>query len=134
LDNTDNLGEIYQETSAAARSYRIQNVMRKLQTFGKDRGIHVCCLWQVSANVEDKSRKKDHKPRLSDLAFSDTAAAIADWILFVYRASYYNQGVDDGETELILGARRGGGDLGSALVYKDPDSEKLLFDPKEPSF
>ena len=126
LDNTDNLGEISNETNAGAMSYKIGQIFRKQQDFARTEDLHIGNLWQISRATEDNSRKKDRRPTLADLAFSDAVVRVVDWILLVYRESYYNPGQDDGETELIIAAQRGGGgNRASVKVYKDLNSELL---------
>lgn len=127
LDNADNLGCIFEQPNAVQMSYSILRVLRKQQVFAVANKLHVCNLWQVSKNTEDTGRKKDRRPQLGDLAYSDAIIRVVDWILFVYRESYYKGGIDDGETELIVAAQRGGGKRGTARVFKDPMSERLIW-------
>jgi replicative DNA helicase len=55
---------------------------------------------------------------------------VVDWVLLVYRESYYNSGIDDGITELIIAKQRGGGAGTSKTVKvrKDWQSERLIGD------
>lgn len=134
LDNFDNIGEIYLQSGSAAQSYNIRSGLRMLQDYcvQYSEHIHINSTWQISRAVEDNSRRNDRRPTLADMGFSDAVAQVTDWIVVVYRKSYYatEETVDNGETEIILRARRGGGaGLGTIYLYKDQGMDILHTNP-----
>jgi replicative DNA helicase len=107
-------------------SYRINQVLRRQEDFAGEHGVHICNLWQINTNTEQNNRKKDRRPTLADFAFSDTVQRVTHLILLLYRESFYHRGLDDGETEIIIAAQRGGGGTGIVKLYKDSESERLM--------
>ena len=89
-----------------ARYEEVDKMCQHLKEIAKRRNIAVVLLCQLNRNVENRD---DHKPRLSDLRESGGIEQVADVILFLYRASYYNGfGNEDGEAHIYVEKNRNG--------------------------
>ncbi|HLK43432.1 MAG TPA: replicative DNA helicase [Thermoleophilia bacterium] len=89
--------------------YRVQEISqisRALKLIGRDLGVPVIAISQLSRAVEQRS---DKRPVLSDLRESGSIEQDADLVMFVYRDEYYNkESEDQGKAELIVAKHRNG--------------------------
>jgi len=80
------------------RTLEITEIIRELKVIAKDLNIPVVVLSQLSRDLE---KRKDKRPRLSDLSDSAAIEQVADVIMLLYREEYYLK-----RQEPALGDRR----------------------------
>ncbi|MEK5477537.1 replicative DNA helicase [Paenibacillus sp. FSL R5-0407] len=86
------------------RSEEVAYVSRNLKLMGRQYGITVIALAQLSRNVE---QRPDKRPMLSDLRESGSLEQDADIITFIYRDDYYNKDSEKkGIAEIIIAKGR----------------------------
>lgn len=86
------------------RSEEVAYVSRSLKLMGRQYGITVIALSQLSRNVE---QRQDKRPMLSDLRESGSLEQDADIITFLYRDDYYNKDSEKkGLAEVIVAKGR----------------------------
>ncbi len=89
------------------RQQEIGTISRGLKAVGKELGVPVVALAQLSRAMEAGPGKKGRRPQLSDLRESGDLENDADVVLFIYRP----EGKDDeavDQAELIIGKQRNG--------------------------
>ncbi len=67
------------------------DAVKELRALGKELGVPVLLLAQLSRQPEGQDRKKNRRPELSDLRDSGEIEQSADMVWFIYRDSYYDQ-------------------------------------------
>jgi replicative DNA helicase len=89
------------------RVQEISGISRTLKQVGRELGIPVIALSQLSRDVE---KREDKRPMLSDLRESGSIEQDADMVVFLYRDAYYRRGENTGEdvTEVIVAKHRNG--------------------------
>jgi replicative DNA helicase len=95
--------QLMQGTSARASQNRVQEITEittGLKALGKELGVPIIALSQLSRQVENRD---DKRPQLSDLRESGSIEQDADVVLFVYREEYYlkNKEPDRGTPEHV---------------------------------
>lgn len=103
----DHIGLIKQ-TNNSSRNDWIGEVSATLKAIGKEFGVSVIALSQLSREIE---RRTDKRPVLSDLRDSGNLEQDADAVIFLYRDGYYNpESVtsDVENLEVIIGKNRDG--------------------------
>ncbi|MDH3733314.1 MAG: replicative DNA helicase [Gemmatimonadota bacterium] len=113
------------------RQQEISSISRGLKAVGKELGVPVLALSQLSRAPEQ--RTGDHRPRLSDLRESGAIEQDADLVLFIFREEVYKsrEEVDQdptlaGKAELIVGKQRNGPTGGLPLYFH---KNYTLFEP-----
>ena len=90
----------------------MDQIIRTLKQLAQDEGVPVICTTYLHRRLE---RRKNKRPRLSDLKWIDLPAEFADQIVFLYRDHYYNYESDD-LAECIV-AKNSQGDTGTAFLW-----------------
>jgi replicative DNA helicase len=89
------------------RQQEISEISRSLKILGRELGIPIIAVSQLSRAVEN--RTDDRRPRLADLRESGAIEQDADIVMFIYRDERYNPDTDDkGIAEVIIGKHRNG--------------------------
>ncbi len=89
------------------RQQEISEISRSLKVLGRELGIPIIAVSQLSRAVEN--RTDDRRPRLSDLRESGAIEQDADIVIFIYRDERYNPDSDDkGKAEVIISKHRNG--------------------------
>lgn len=89
-----------------SRNQQIEQITRGLKALGKELGIPIIALSQLSRKCDERTNRR---PIPSDLRESGAIEQDADVILFVYRDEIYNpDSPDKGTAELIVGKNRQG--------------------------
>ncbi len=92
---------------AESRQQEISEISRSLKILGRELGVPVIAVSQLSRAVE--SRTEDRRPRLADLRDSGAIEQDADIVMFIYRDQIYNQDSEDmGKAEIIISKHRNG--------------------------
>ena len=81
--------------------------------------IPVIALAQLSRSIEQRSEKKDNKPKLSDLRESGSIEQDADIVLFLHSDEYgkYNANLNR-KMELLVAKHRAGSTGSVDLIFK----------------
>ncbi len=77
------------------RVQEVSDITRNLKIMAKDLGVPVLVCAQLSRGTEVKG--KSHRPQLADLRESGSIEQDADIVLFLYRESYYQGDMDEGD-------------------------------------
>jgi len=103
------------------RQQGITEISRKLKTAAVKEQLPIVALSQLNRDVD---KRKNHRPRISDLRESGSLEQDADLVLFVYRDDYYRKAQKsnveaDGKTEIIIAKNRRGPTGIAELVFLD---------------
>lgn len=117
------------------REQEIAAISRGLKALGKDLGLPVIALSQLSRSVENRT---DKTPMLSDLRESGAIEQDADIVSFLYRPEYYGDFEDEAGNDLrgvgkfIIAKHRNGSLEDIALKFESRKTK--FFDPKTSNF
>lgn len=114
------------------RRFEIDRIAKGLKKIAKDFNIPVMVLSQLNRGVESR---QDKRPMLSDLKESGGIEAVADMVLFLYRADYYDterkEKFEVEELEVIIAKQRNGQTgrvvLGIRLEYSEVVNDTMGF-------
>jgi replicative DNA helicase len=104
-----------------SRQQALTEISRKLKAAAVKEQLPIVALSQLNREVD---KRKNHRPRISDLRESGALEQDADLVLFIYREDYYRKAQKsnaeaDGKTEVIVAKNRRG-PIGTAdLVFLD---------------
>ncbi|MCP4611101.1 MAG: replicative DNA helicase [Planctomycetes bacterium] len=104
-----------------SRQQALTEISRKLKAAAVKEQLPIVALSQLNRAVD---KRKNHRPRMSDLRESGALEQDADLVLFIYREDYYRKAQQsnaetDGKTEVIVAKNRRG-PIGTAdLVFLD---------------
>lgn len=87
------------------RVQEVSRISRSLKALAHDLDVPVLALSQLSRGVESRPSKR---PLLSDLRDSGALEQDADLVLFLYRASMYEDGAAETDAEVIVAKNRNG--------------------------
>ena len=109
---------------------RVTFISGELANMAKEFNIPLVVLSQLSRAPEGRA---DKRPLLSDLRESGAIEQDADLILFLYRESYYERGVDPhgAEAELLIDKDRMRGITGKFVLYWDAHEERYVNNKRE---
>lgn len=101
-----------------SRQQEISEISRSLKSLARELEVPVIALSQLSRGPDSRP---NHRPLLSDLRESGSIEQDADMVCFLYRESYYNKELEEGdpkqnETEVILAKNRNG-PTGTVRMY-----------------
>lgn len=98
-----------------SRQQEVSATSRALKNLGKELGVPVVALSQLSRAVE--TRTGDHKPQLSDLRESGAIEQDADLVMFIYRgAKYYPEDESLKNVAELIIAKQRNGPTGSVIL------------------
>lgn len=126
----DQLQQMHSEGLHITREQEIADICRSLKELAVEFNLSVIVLSEVSLRPEFR---KNHHPRLSDIAEGD-AASYADVVFFVYRDYCYHRSEDNPEkdiTDIIVGKNKNGSTGHVKLFY---DAEYHSFENFGDSF
>ncbi|MEG1751825.1 MAG: replicative DNA helicase [Clostridia bacterium] len=97
------------------RNAEISEITRTMKLAARELDIPIILLSQLSRDV---TKRKDHKPQLSDLRDSGAVEQDADIVMFIHDPSMYNDVVteDDPDMREIILAKHRNGETGSVKV------------------
>jgi replicative DNA helicase len=116
------------DKKGSSREAEISYISRSLKALAKELDLPIIVLSQLSRDVEKRGGSK--RPMLSDLRESGAIEQDADGVIFIYRASYYDEPFirdnipAEGKAELIIAKNRNGGLL-NALVGWEANNTKF---------
>ena len=92
------------------RNDELGEISRGLKMTAKELNVPVIAVAQLNRELEKQDRKKDRKPRVSDLRESGNLEQDADLILLLYREDFYREdhSLDNGVAEVKVGKQRQG--------------------------
>ncbi len=115
-----------------SRVQEVSGFSRGLKLLAKELDVPVVALSQLSRAPEDP-RRKNARPRLSDLRDSGSIEQDADMVCFVYREEVYNP--DDqslaGKAELIIGKQRNGPTGRVKLAFQKEFAKFVMLEERE---
>lgn len=97
---------------------QMSNISKALKALAKSSNIPVVALSQLN---RDSTKNGDKRPNLTDLRDSGAIEQDADGVIFVHRPSYYKEGADQTEIELIVAKNRHA-DTGTVTLKWNADS------------
>lgn len=105
-----------------SRFAEVSEISRSLKEIAREFNVPVIALSQLSRKCEDRP---DKTPQLSDLRESGSIEQDADLVIFIYRASYYDEAVQDKTATDIILAKNRNGPVGKITV--NFEAERMRF-------
>jgi replicative DNA helicase len=106
--------QLVKHGNGQSRDERVSEISKGLKHLAKETGVPLLVLAQLNREV-DNPKRKDHRPKLSDLRESGAIEQDADVVMFLYRHGYYDkeqkaEEKDTGhsKTEVIVAKQRTG--------------------------
>lgn len=111
-------------TNGASREREVVEIAAQLKSLGRQIGIPVILLAELSRRPENRRGKQLGVPRMTDLDYCNMIEGFSDTITLLYRAQYYAESEEErvallGKAEVIL-CKNPGGHTGNLDLYFNP--------------
>ena len=102
------------------RQQIVSDISRSLKIMAKELNVPVICLSQLSRANESRSAGQ-RRPMLSDLRESGSIEQDADIVMFIYRASYYEDDTENPNIAECIVAKNRHGETGTVMLEWRPE-------------